>query len=222
MALHLLLQHVSPSSGGWKTLHDTEMLIVITASPSGLDVERSAPALHDDVLVRLLSDGRLGSREAQQRLYEYFHRRVFRLLVRMVGRDDAEDLLQQVFLQVFRTLNQFQGQSRFETWLYRVSVNESLQHLRKQRSRRSVSLESDIMDRKLDPVLDFDQKELMEYALTRLEPELRSLFLLREVEKQSYAEIAVVLQIPEGTVASRLGRARQLLKQYLVESGWEP
>lgn len=105
---------------------------------------------------------------------------------------------------------------------YRVSVNESLQHLRRQRSRRSVSLESDIMDRKLDPVLDFDQKELMEYALSRLEPDLRSLFLLREVEKQSYAEIAVVLQIPEGTVASRLGRARQLLKQYLVELGWEP
>ena len=78
------------------------------------------------------------------------------------------------------------------------------------------------MDRKLNPVHDFDQKELMEYALTRLEPELRSLFLLREVEKQSYAEIAGALQIPEGTVASRLGRARQCLKQYLVELGWEP
>lgn len=202
--------------------HDIEMLTVITASPSEFDIERPALVLQDDVLVRLLAEVRYGSREAQQRLYEYFHRRVYRLLIRMVGRDDAEDLLQQVFLQVFRTLNQFQGQSRFETWLYRVSVNESLQHLRRQRSRRSVSLESDIMDRKLDPVLDFDQKELMEYALTRLEPELRSLFLLREVEKQSYAEIAIVLQIPEGTVASRLGRARHLLKQYLVELGWEP
>ncbi len=194
---------------------------MITASSSGFDIERPSLALHDDDLVRLLAEVSYGSREAQRQLYEYFHRRVYRLLIRMVGRDDAEDLLQQVFLQVFRKLNQFQGQSRFETWLYRLSVNESLQHLRKQRSRRSVSLESDIMDRKLDQVRDFDQKELMEYALTRLEPELRSLFLLREVEKQSYAEIAVVLQIPEGTVASRLGRARQLLKQYLVELGWE-
>jgi RNA polymerase sigma-70 factor (ECF subfamily) len=202
--------------------HDIEMLIVTTASPSSIDIERPELAIHGSALDRLLAEGRCGSREAQQRLYECFHRRVYRLLIRMVGRDDAEDLLQQVFLQVFRTLNQFQGQSRFETWLYRVSVNESLQHLRKQRSRRSVSLESDIMDRKLDPVLDFDQKELMEYALARLEPELRSLFLLREVEKQSYAEIAGALQIPEGTVASRLGRARQCLKQYLVELGWEP
>ena len=198
------------------------MLIVITASPSGIDIERPEPAFHGGVLDHLLAEVRYGSREAQQRLYEYFHRRVYRLLIRMVGRDDAEDLLQQVFLQVFRTLNQFQGQSRFETWLYRVSVNESLQHLRKQRSRRSVYLESDIMDLKTDQVRDFDQKELMEYALARLEPELRSLFLLREVEQQSYAEIAVVLQIPEGTVASRLGRTRQLLKQYLVELGWEP
>lgn len=199
-----------------------EILTLQTASPSEIDLERPELVRHDDVLDRLLSDVRCGSREAQQRLYGCFHCRVYRLLVRMVGRDDAEDLLQQVFLQVFRTLNQFQGQSKFETWLYRVTVNESLQHLRKQRSRPSVSLESDIMDRKTDQVRDFDQKELMEYALARLEPELRSLFLLREVEKQSYAEMAVVLQIPEGTVASRLGRARQLLKQYLVESGWEP
>jgi RNA polymerase sigma-70 factor (ECF subfamily) len=142
--------------------------------------------------------------------------------MRMVGLNDADDLLQQVFLQVFRSLSQFSGQSRFETWLYRVSVNESLQHLRKQRRRRWVSLEGDFMDRQPDQERDFDHKELMEHALARLEPELRSLFLLREVEKQSYAEIAAVMQIPEGTVASRLSRARQLLKQYLVELGWEP
>ena len=62
----------------------------------------------------------------------------------------------------------------------------------------------------------------MEHALARLDPELRSLFLLREVERQSYAEIAAALQIPEGTVASRLSRARQLLRQHLIELGWEP
>jgi RNA polymerase sigma-70 factor (ECF subfamily) len=78
------------------------------------------------------------------------------------------------------------------------------------------------MDGQPDQEREFDHKELMEHALARLEPELRSLFLLREVEKQSYAEIAEAVQIPEGTVASRLSRARQLLKQYLVELGWEP
>lgn len=195
---------------------------MLTASKEVFEVEFSEETYDDEPLDDLVVACRRGSREAQQRLYECCHQRVYRLLVRMVGLNDADDLLQQVFLQVFRTLSQFSGQSRFETWLYRVSVNESLQHLRKQRRRRCVSLESDFMDRQPDQERDFDHKELMERALARLEPELRSLFLLREVEKQSYAEIAAALQIPEGTVASRLSRARQLLKQYLVELGWEP
>ena len=195
---------------------------MLTASKPVVDVEWLEVTLDAEPIDDLVAASRRGSREAQQRLYECCHQRVYRLLVRMVGLGEADDLLQQVFFQVFRTLSQFSGQSRFETWLYRVSVNESLQHLRKQRRRRWVSLEGDFMDRQPDQERDFDHKELMEHALARLDPELRSLFLLREVERQSYAEIAAALQIPEGTVASRLSRARQLLKQYLIELGWEP
>lgn len=191
------------------------------ASNSMIDVEWSKQTSDPETIDDHVSACHCGSRNAQQRLYECCIKRVYRLLVRMVGLDDAEDLLQQVFLQVFRTMTQFSGQSRFETWLYRVAVNESLQHLRKQRRRRWVSLESDLMDRKPDQEREFDHKELIEHALARLEPELRSVFLLREVEKQSYAEIAVAMKIPEGTVASRLSRARQFLEQYLTESGWE-
>lgn len=194
---------------------------MLTASKPLIDSGWPEDTLDDEPIDRVVAACLRGSREAQQRLYVRCHRRVYRLLVRMVGLNDADDLLQQVFLQVFRTLSQFSGQSRFETWLYRVTVNESLQHLRKQKRRRWVSLESDIMDRQPGQERDFDQKELMEHALERLEPDLRSLFLLREVEKQSYAEISAVTQIPEGTVASRLSRARQLLRQYLVELGWE-
>ena len=195
---------------------------MLTASKAVIDVEWQAGTLDAEPIDDLVAASRRGSREAQQRLYECCHQRVYRLLVRMVGLDDADDLLQQVFLQVFRTLSQFSGQSRFETWLYRVSVNESLQHLRKQRCRRWVSLESDFMDRQPNQESDLDHKDLMEHALSRLEPELRSLFLLREMEQQSYAQIAAAVQIPEGTVASRLSRARHLLKEYLIESGWEP
>lgn len=195
---------------------------MLAASKPAIEVEWPEETLDAVALDDLVFASRHGNREAQHRLYECCQPRVYRLLVRMVGRSDADDLLQQVFLQVFRTLNQFSGQSRFETWLYRVSVNESLQHLRKQRRRRWISLESDFMDREPDQERDLDHKELMERALARLEPELRSLFLLREVEKQSYAEIAAALQLPEGTVASRLSRARQLLKQTLIEMGWEP
>ena len=195
---------------------------MLTASKSVIEVEWPDETLDAEPIDDLVAASRRGSRVAQQLLYKCCHQRVYQLLVRMVGLADADDVLQQVFLQVFRALSQFSGQSRFETWLYRVSVNESLQHLRKQRRRRCVPLESDFMDRQPDQERVFDHKELLEHALTRLEPELRSLFLLREVEKLPYAEIAESTGLPEGTVASRLSRARQLLKQYLVEMGWEP
>lgn len=191
------------------------------ATNSVVDVERSNKARDAQTIDDYVSACHFGGRGAQQRLYEYCNKRVYRLLLRMVGLDDAEDLLQQVFLQVFRTMTQFSGQSRFESWLYRVAVNEALQHLRKQRRRRCVSLESDLMDRKPDQEREFDHKELIGHALARLEPDLRSVFLLRELENQSYAEISAAMKIPEGTVASRLNRARQFLKQYLTESGWE-
>lgn len=195
---------------------------MLTASNEVFEVEFSEETCDDEPLDELVAACQHGSREAQQQLYESCHQRAYRLLVRMVGLSDAADVLQQVFLQVFRTLHQFSGESRFETWLYRVSVNEALQHLRKQRRRRWVSLESDFMDHEPDQERNLDHKELLERALAKLDPELRSLFVLREIENLSYAEIAEALQIPEGTVASRLSRARQLLKQHLIEMGWEP
>ena len=162
-----------------------------------------------------------GSREAQQKLYARCHQRVYRLLVRIVGQREAADVLQQVFLHVFRKLKLFDGRSRFETWLYRVTLNEAFQDLRKRRRWRCTPLVSDLMDPEPSQERHLDYKDLLEQALARLDPDLRSLFLLREVEKQSYAEIAEAMQVPEGTVASRLNRARQLLKQHLLELGWE-
>lgn len=103
---------------------------MLNASNPVIAVEWPDEPLDAEPLDDLVSASRHSNREAQQRLYESCHQRVYRLLVRMVGRSDADDLLQQVFLQVFRMLSQFSGHSRFETWLYRVSVNESLQHLR--------------------------------------------------------------------------------------------
>lgn len=172
-------------------------------------------------LVASCQRGNPGSRDAQRQIYELCHRRVYRLVIQMVGRQEAADVIQQVFLQVFRAMDRFDGRSRFETWLYRVTMNEALQHLRRQRRWRWTSLVSDVVDYEPDQERHLEYKDLLERALARLEPELRSLFLLREMEKQSYAEIAEVTQIPEGTVASRLNRARQLLKQHLLELGWE-
>jgi RNA polymerase sigma-70 factor (ECF subfamily) len=143
-------------------------------------------------------------------------------MVRMVGIQDAADVTQQAFLQVFRKIGQFSGKSHIGTWIYRVAVNEALQHLRRAKRSKLRALKHEPMDRSFDRHAHTDDKELLEQALGMLEPELRSAFLLREVEGLSYGEIAGTLEIPEGTVGSRLNRARRELKQHLVELGWEP
>jgi len=163
-----------------------------------------------------------GDQVAQRRLYEASHQNVYRLMVRMVGLQDAADLTQQVFLQAFRKINQFSGRAEFGTWIYRVAVNEALQHLRRSKRLRLRVLEQEPMDLSPDNQENIADKELLEQALGRLEPDLRCAFLLREVEGLSYNEIAEALQIPEGTVGSRLNRARRELKQHLIELGWEP
>jgi len=163
-----------------------------------------------------------GDQVAQRRLYEASHQNVYRLMVRMVGLQDASDLTQQVFLQVFRKIGQYSGRAQFGTWIYRVAINEALQHLRRSKRTRLRRLEQEPMDRSPDSYRNVGDKELLEQALEQLDPELRSAFLLREVEGLSYKEIAEALQIPEGTVGSRLNRVRRELKQHLIELGWEP
>ncbi len=74
-----------------------------------------------------------GDRDAMQQIYEHCSDRVYALMVRIVGSQDADDLTQQVFLQMFRKLDQFSGGSKLETWLYRLATNEALQHLRRKK-----------------------------------------------------------------------------------------
>lgn len=163
-----------------------------------------------------------GDATARQYLYELYRQPVFRLTNRMVGAQDGGDLTQQVFLMVFQKLDQFAGRSQFRTWLYRLAINECLQHLRRQKRVVHGRLMHDPEDSSANEMARREQHELLEQALGRLEPELRTIFLLKEVEKLSYAELAETLEIPEGTVASRLNRARTQLKTNLIELGWEP
>lgn len=169
----------------------------------------------------VLDGCRKDDRGAQLQLYEACHRQVYRLMVRMVGLQDAADLTQQTFLHVFRKIDQFAGHSKLETWIYRLAVNEALQHLRSRRRRRWQPLLHEPAGRYQRHTQRREQREVLEMALAKLEPELRSIFLLREVEELSYREIAEAVDIPEGTVGSRLNRARRELQQHLAELGWE-
>lgn len=178
--------------------------------PSGVNDDSDCQA--DGPLVRACQ---LGDRDAQRRLYDLYSAMVFRLMARMAGTQDAADLTQQVFLQIYRRIQQFSGKSRFGTWLYRVAVNEALQHRRRIQSRPSQPLLFEPRSGE-DRIATIEEREFLDRALASIEPDLRAIFLLREVDKLSYAELAQLLDVPAGTVGSRLNRARRELKAELA------
>ena len=156
-----------------------------------------------------------GDCEAQQSLYEQYSGKIYRLMFRMVGSSHADDLTQQVFLCVLRKLDKFHGHSLFSTWLYRVASNEALQFLRESHRDLEQPIRCELADNQSDATDQVDQRELLEFALSRLDPELRAIFLLRESEGLSYYDIALTLDIAEGTVASRLSRARRRMRELI-------
>lgn len=165
---------------------------------------------------RLVASCVAGDNAAMQAIYEQCKSRVYGLMVRMVGRQDADDLTQQVFLQMFRKLDQFSGQSRLETWLFRLATNEALQYLRKQKRQTTNPYVLDPVTVDDDRLVRSEESQLVQTALERLEPELRVVFLLKEQQGLSYRDIAESMGIPEGTVGSRLNRARKELRQQLT------
>lgn len=197
----------------------------VAAPPSSLSSEATFPlrapseSAHDD-LEPWIRGAAAGDRQAMRCLYEACVDRVYRLTVRMVGRQEADDLTQQVFLQAFAKLDQFRGGARFETWLYRLAVNESLQHLRREKRRQTQTLAVDPAQHLPDRLLESEQAALVQQALERIDPELRAILMLKEEERLSYREIAAAVEIPEGTVGSRLNRARRELRQELEKLGW--
>lgn len=146
--------------------------------------------------------------------------------------EDAWDISQEVFLRVYNSMESFRGESAFSTWLYRLCKNITYDYMRKHYKHKSVSIsdigseddgkEFDIPDNDIssDPQASFERKyeiERVRQAIKKLGEEHRSVIILRELEERSYSEIAEILDIEEGTVKSRLNRARLALKKILSE-----
>jgi len=181
----------------------------------------------------LASRAALGDNHAFDEITMRYQGRVYRLACRLVGNDDAPDVMQEAFLSVYRHLASFRNESQFGTWLYRIVTNAALMH-RRARIRRPVeSLEAflpefDAMGRhrpapaelqvvtRADELLD--RQFLAEQATAALDrlPELyRSAFVLRDLEELSTAEVARVLDIEPAAVRQRVHRARLMLRGYL-------
>ncbi|QDV83768.1 ECF RNA polymerase sigma factor SigW [Stieleria magnilauensis] len=191
------------------------------SNPHKTNEQASAEATVDSVataaLIRECIDG---DHDAMGRLYERCSGRVYALMVRMVGRQDADDAMQLAFMQIFRKLDRFSGGSSLETWIYRVATNEALQFLRRRKRDNVDTLSLEPESKVTQSGLRLEDAEMLEAGLAKLEPELRAVLTLKEVQELSYAEIAEIMDIPEGTVGSRLNRARRELRDELERLGW--
>lgn len=168
----------------------------------------------------LIERCRAGERSAQRQLYEQTSPRIYRLLLRMTGHEgDASDLTQETYVKGFQRFDQFDGRSAVASWFYRIAINEALQF----RRRRSVAAAKLVtMSRsqscEASPPSGADLKMDLQDAMAALTPNDRALLLLRYQEGLDYRGMAEVLKCPEGTIASRLNRARDRLRDILRKS----
>jgi RNA polymerase sigma-70 factor (ECF subfamily) len=165
---------------------------------------------------------RAGDADAFEELYRQHARRLFSLVVRMVGSaEDAEDLVQEVFLQAHRKLAGFRGESTLGTWLYRLTMNHCLDHLRGRQAKMSRATGSLDDEDAIEPVAPAPMVPQaisrldLERAIDALPPGSRAAFLLHDVEGFEHREIADILGISEGTSKSQVHKARLKLRTLL-------
>jgi len=199
------------------------------ASPRGDDHPFARP--DPDLDIVRLAQARSTRRMAMGVLYERFRERVYNTALRVVGdRDEASDVLQEVFILLFRKIHRFKARAHFASWVYRISVNVSLDHLRRRRRAPKPGASPALLDGPADPTvlsapeLRYAQRDLeghVRTALTRLSDRLRIVIVLRYLEGLSYADIAEILDCSLGTVKSRLNRAHTAMRREL-SARYEP
>lgn len=161
--------------------------------------------------------------------------RIYNLTYRMLGnREEAEDVSQEVFITVFKSIDSFRGDSKLSTWLYRIAVNHCknrIKYLARRHDRDQSEYEEELMrehaagaatapnpaprpDKQLEGV---ELEQIMQRCIALLEEEHRLVIVLRDVEDLSYEEICAITNLPTGTVKSRLHRARLALKKMMLE-----
>lgn len=178
--------------------------------------------MNDDT--RLIQETLAGDRQAYGQLVRRYQDRLYNTLVHVTGSvSEAEEVTQEAFLRAFRKLNSFEQRAGFYTWLYRIAFNLWISRRRGKREVYSVeqgreSLGLEPVDQQDTPVEQIERRERVELvrtAISQLPEEFRTVLVLRELDGNDYEAIAQMLDIPIGTVRSRLHRARLLVKRQL-------
>jgi RNA polymerase sigma-70 factor (ECF subfamily) len=175
----------------------------------------------------LVEAAQAGDADAMDILVRRYQVRMFNFARTLTGADgDAEDLAQETFIRAFRGLGRFRGESSFKNWLYRIAVNVAHTH-RKKRARQAPvwqrRLEADdVSERHLtDHTEDSEEsvihRQVLDRALSTLSEKMRAPLVLHDVEGLEYREIAEILDVPIGTIMSRIFRARQRMRPLLVD-----
>lgn len=179
----------------------------------------------------LVARAKEGDAAAFSELVRHYDRRVFRMAKQITQNDDdTEDVLQETFLKAYTHLNDFQGNSKFYTWLVRIAVNEALMKLRKRRADRTSPLDEPIdtgedeVVREIavweeNPESQYSREEMhkiLDDAVQSLKPPYRTVFILRDIEELSIEETAEALNLSISAVKSRLLRARLQLREKLT------
>ena len=181
----------------------------------------------------LIKSAQAGNAVAFEQLIEAHQKHIFSIAYRIAGnQEDASDMAQEVLIKIFRNLKNFRGDSKFSTWLYRVATTTCLDEQKKLRRHTSYSLDETLetedgslatepADTGPTPEESLERKAMRQaihQAIGKLKKEHQKVILLREVRGLSYEEIAKALNCSEGTVKSRINRARDQLKKILLEN----
>ncbi len=205
-----------------ESVFQAEETISITAfQPAAAATEAIDPNAPDIELAKYAATGNIA---AFERLYERYHRRTYSLCLRMTSsQTESEDLTQEVFIQLFRKIGSFRGDSAFSTWLHRLTVNQVLMHFRRRSVKNERTSEDGEMPEQIVPGTENQTKMpvidriALKRAIEQLPPGYKSAFVLHDVEGYEHEEVARILGISVGTSKSQLHKARLKLRGLLIK-----
>lgn len=175
----------------------------------------------DPLEKKLLKDFQKGKREAFELLMDQYGQRVYNLLARMISdREEAKDLTQETFLKAYKSREQFHGDSGFYTWIYKIALNSARDYWRRKKDTTplvQVDLVNNGEDTTEQEVLQRWNVQRILQGIDALDDEFREAIILRDVLGYSYQEIGDLLEVPEGTVKSRISRGRHHLRNDLQD-----